>query len=106
RGLEQCRAILNDRDNLVFTARDRGRPCGFMILDRAGLASSPYVRSIAVSEEARSRGVGTRLMRFAEEHFRTRARHIFLCVSSFNVRARALYERLGYDLIGELPDHW
>lgn len=28
----------------------------------------------------------------------------FLCVSSFNPRARALYERLGYELIGELKD--
>jgi [ribosomal protein S18]-alanine N-acetyltransferase len=106
RTLEQCRAILNDRDNLVFTARDSGRPLGFMILDRSGLASSPYVRSIAVSAEARGRGVGTRLMQFAEEYFRPRARHIFLCVSSFNTRARALYERLGYDVIGELPDYW
>ena len=106
RGLEQCRAILNDRDSFVFTARDGGRPRGFMILDRSGLASSPYVRSIAVSEEARGRGVGTRLMDFAEEYFRPRARHIFLCVSSFNLRARALYERLGYEVVGELKDYW
>jgi ribosomal protein S18 acetylase RimI-like enzyme len=106
RTLEQCRAILHDRDNLVFTARDSGQPLGFIVLDATGLASSPYVRSIAVSAEARGRGVGTRLMEFAEEYFRPRARHIFLCVSSFNARARALYERLGYDVIGELPDYW
>jgi ribosomal-protein-alanine N-acetyltransferase len=105
RTLEQCRAILTG-DDLVFVARDAGRPLGFVILDPRGLASSPYVRSIAVAAEARGRGVGTHLMRFAEEHFRPRARHIFLCVSSFNARARALYERLGYDVIGELPDYW
>lgn len=29
---------------------------------------------------------------------------MFLCVSDFNPRARALYERLGYELVGELPD--
>jgi hypothetical protein len=29
---------------------------------------------------------------------------MFLCVSSFNVRARALYQRLGYALVGELTD--
>ena len=30
---------------------------------------------------------------------------MFLCVSSFNPRARALYERLGYELVRELTDY-
>jgi RimJ/RimL family protein N-acetyltransferase len=30
---------------------------------------------------------------------------MFLCVSSFNPRARALYERSGYRFVGELPDY-
>ena len=30
---------------------------------------------------------------------------MFLCVSSFNTRARALYERLGYQVVGELRDY-
>jgi len=32
------------------------------------------------------------------------ARDVFLCVSSFNSRAHALYNRLGYELVGELND--
>jgi ribosomal protein S18 acetylase RimI-like enzyme len=30
---------------------------------------------------------------------------VFLLVSSFNAGARALYERLGYEQAGELPDY-
>jgi RimJ/RimL family protein N-acetyltransferase len=30
---------------------------------------------------------------------------VFLCVSSFNERARALYEQLGYETVGELRDY-
>jgi predicted GNAT family acetyltransferase len=33
------------------------------------------------------------------------ARHIFLCVSSFNTEARRLYERRGYRQAGEFPDY-
>jgi ribosomal protein S18 acetylase RimI-like enzyme len=30
---------------------------------------------------------------------------VFLCVSSFNERAQKLYQRLGYERVGELPDY-
>ena len=53
----------------------------------------------------RGHGVGSRLMAYAETVCRQDgARDIFLCVSSFNPRASALYERLGYKLVGELTD--
>ena len=59
----------------------------------------------SLSEEARGRGVGTRLVEFAERRIFSETPNVFLCVSSFNPRARALYERLGYELIGELKDY-
>jgi ribosomal protein S18 acetylase RimI-like enzyme len=33
------------------------------------------------------------------------AKHMFLCVSSFNGRARRFYERRGYSQVGEFPDY-
>ena len=33
------------------------------------------------------------------------ARHLFLCVSSFNHRAYAFYERQGYSPVGVLEDY-
>lgn len=48
-------------------------------------------------------GIGSRLLSFAESTF-AGSRHVYLCVSSFNPRALALYERHGYVKVGDLPD--
>lgn len=104
RGLEQCRAVCRRPEYELFVAQAGGRPQGFVLLHPRGAMGSPYVASIAVAPEARGQGLGTRLLRFAEEHYRG-ARHIFLCVSSFNPQARKLYARLGYEVVGELKDY-
>lgn len=105
RGMEACRAACRNPEYELFVARAEGRLQGFILLHPRGAMSSPYVASIAVALEARGKNIGSRLMAFAEDHYRGRARHIFLCVSSFNPRARKLYERLGYQVIGELKDY-
>jgi ribosomal protein S18 acetylase RimI-like enzyme len=105
RGLDACRSRCNDPEYRLFVARQNGRPCGFVLIHPRGVAGSPYVASIAVAEEFRGRGLGTRMMDFAEDLFAGKSRYIFLCVSSFNARARALYERRGYSLVGELADY-
>ncbi len=104
RGLEACRAASLDPAYVVLVARLAGAPAGFIRLHPRGVAGSPYVASVAVAGAARGLGVGTALLRAAEGRYPS-ARYIFLCVSSFNVRARALYERYGYRLVGELPDY-
>ena len=60
--------------------------------------------SVAVTEAERGRGAGTALLDATEARY-PKARYVFLCVSSFNTRARALYEKHGYRLVGELPDY-
>jgi len=104
RDLAACRRAFHRPDSLVFIAMAGAEPCGFMILQRRGVADSPYVKSIAVAERYRGRGIGTRLMRFAEDFFRPESRRLFICASSFNPRARALYERLGYVYVADLKD--
>jgi len=104
RNYGECLARLRRPELEVLVARRDSRPLGFVILHATGLAGSPYVATIAVAAEARGAGTGTALLRYAENYYRE-ARHIFLCVSDFNVRARALYERLGYRVAGELPDY-
>jgi ribosomal protein S18 acetylase RimI-like enzyme len=44
-------------------------------------------------------------MDFAEDLFRGESPHMFLCVSSFNLRARVFYERRGYRAVGEFQDY-
>ena len=105
RALEACRALCGDPQYELFVAREDDQPLSFLLCHPHGAMSSPYIASIAVAEEARGHGLGTRMLAFAEEHYRLRARHLFLCVSSFNPRARRLYERLGYQAIAELTDY-
>ncbi len=101
----QCRRSFADPEYRVYVARIAGRPCGVLLLDPRGVAGSPYVKSIAVDPASRSRGIGAALMAFAERASAPRARHMFLCVSSFNTRARAFYRRLGYRQVGRFRNY-
>ncbi|HNY39027.1 MAG TPA: GNAT family N-acetyltransferase [Bryobacteraceae bacterium] len=88
----------------LFVARRGDVRLGFILMDRYGVAGSPYIASVACTAEARGRGIGSALLEFAERLYPD-ARHIFLCVSSFNAEARRLYERRGYTLTGTLKDY-
>jgi ribosomal protein S18 acetylase RimI-like enzyme len=103
RDLPGCLEALARPGTELFVAHDDDRPLGFVLVAPYGLAASPYLASIAVASDARGRGVGSELLRFTERHFADRG-HLFLLVSSFNDRARALYERHGYAPVGELKD--
>ena len=100
--VEKCLGILRWPGSTLFIART-SEPVGFALLHPRGFLGCPYIAAIAVVSSLRSRGIGTHLLAFAESHFAT-SRHVYLCVSSFNVSALRLYERHGYLRVGELPD--
>lgn len=99
-------AILRNPTREVYLAAVEGgnEIVGFLILDMRG-AFVGYIQSIGIREEWRGKGLGGRLIGFAEGRIFREAPNVFLCVSSFNGRARALYERLGYTVVGELHDY-
>jgi RimJ/RimL family protein N-acetyltransferase len=69
----------------------------------------PYVEALLVHPAYRSRSVGSQILKAAEVLAHRRgSRRIGLAVAVENVRARALYERLGYrDLdVGEFENAW
>jgi ribosomal-protein-alanine N-acetyltransferase len=105
RTMEQAQRILSDREvQETYVAVHDGAVVGFVILVVKG-AFVGYIRTVAVHAEWRSRGLGRRLIWFAEERIFRDSPNVFLCVSSFNPRARALYDRLGYETVGELRDY-
>ncbi len=62
---------------------------------------------LAVMPALQSCGLGTLLVRAAEQRIRDRGlRRAELAVEEDNPRARALYERLGYAAYGREPDAW
>ena len=95
--------MLTDPSREVYVAVLGGEVVGFTILRMEGIFVG-YIQTVGVLPGWRNRGIGTRLIDFAERRIFQRFPNVFLCVSSFNQEARKLYERLGYDEVGELRD--
>jgi ribosomal-protein-alanine N-acetyltransferase len=95
---------LTNPDREIYVAVDES-VLGFIILNTKMGPFTGYIQTICVAPDARGRGIGSQLVAFAEERIFRDGPNVFLCVSSFNPRARALYERLGYETIGEMPDY-
>jgi ribosomal protein S18 acetylase RimI-like enzyme len=104
RGFDDSLAILRDPSRETYLALRDAEVIGFVVLSMQG-AFVGYVQSVGVREDWRGRGLGSRLIAFAEERILRETPNVFICVSSFNSRARALYERLGYEAVGELRDY-
>ncbi len=99
-----CRRVLLDETRERYVAREGERLAGLLVLNLRG-AFVGYIQAVCAAPECRGRGVGTALVRFAEERIFRDHRNVFICVSDFNAGARRLYERLGYRLVGELADY-
>lgn len=104
RGYEDCLARCRHPEYDLLVARSGSQPCGFALFHPRGLAGSPYLAAISVDAQWRGRGIGISLIQAAERLY-PEARHLFLLVSSFNHGARRLYERLGFQKVGEIPDY-
>jgi ribosomal protein S18 acetylase RimI-like enzyme len=94
---------MRDETRERYVAHRDGVLAGFLILHMTGTFSG-YIQSVCLVPETRGHGLGTALIHFAEERIFRERPNVFLLVSSFNPDARRLYERLGYRVIGELPD--
>jgi ribosomal protein S18 acetylase RimI-like enzyme len=104
RDYDASRRILADAAKERYVAEDGGGLAGFLILNMKG-AFVGYIQTVCVAPDRRGRGIGSLLVAFAEQRVFRESPNVFLCVSSFNPRARRLYERLGYRTVGELPDY-
>ena len=103
-GYEGCRARMRDPAKEISGAWMDRALAGFLILDMRGPFAG-YIQTVCVAAALRDRGIGSALVRAAEERVLRDSPTVFLCVSTTNDRARALYERLGYVRVGELPDY-
>jgi len=97
-------AVVCNPDREVWVAVAGGRVMGFAVLAMRG-GFPGYVQSIGVDPAARSRGVGGALLARVEARVFEETPNVFLCVSSFNPRARAFYEAHGYQAVGTIPDY-
>lgn len=100
---EQAMQRLTDPTREIHVATMGGEINGVLILFLDG-ALKGYIQTLGVHPGWRGRGIGTRMMEFAEERIFHLSPNVFLCVSSFNFAVQKFYERLGYQRVGELTD--
>ena len=81
----------------------RNEVVGFTILTMLG-AFVGYLQSICVAPQWRGKGFGSKLMDYVEKRILSETPNVFICVSSFNGRVQKLYERRGYEVVGELKN--
>jgi ribosomal protein S18 acetylase RimI-like enzyme len=87
----------------VFVAEFGQKIAGVLILHLGG-SFDGYIQLIAVFPEFQNRGLGEKIMQFAEAEIFQRSKNVFLSVSAFNHRAQKFYGRLGYRRVGELEN--
>lgn len=96
--------MLSDPSREVYVAVAEGEVVGFTILHMKG-AFVGYIQTVGVKPGWRKRGIGSRLIEYAEDRILAETPNVFICASSFNSGAQRLYKRLGYQVIGELRDY-
>lgn len=95
---------LTDPLRETYVARDAHGLAGALVLCLVGPLTG-YIQTVLVAPDRRGQGIGAQLVAFAEERIFQSSPNVFLCVSSFNTGARRLYERLGFQFVGELTDY-
>ncbi|MCP4549896.1 MAG: GNAT family N-acetyltransferase [bacterium] len=101
RDFDSALEIMFDPEREVYVALQDDEIAGFAILAMQGPFRG-YLQSLAVAPSRRNRGIGHKLLTYIEERVFGETPNVFVCASSFNPGARRLYEKCGYELIGEL----
>ncbi|MER6094426.1 GNAT family N-acetyltransferase [Streptomyces sp. NPDC001728] len=100
------RAAAGEVDYLAVCA-PAGLPVAIGCVDYRVAVGAGTLSQLGVLPALQSCGLGTVLVRAAEDRVRSRGlRRAELGVEESNPRARALYERLGYVAYGREPDAW
>ena len=92
----------------VFVARNGDRIVGSTLLERSRNPNSPHraeIGKVIVHRSMRRQGLGRALMRAAEERARADGRWMLILDTVTASPAAALYESLGWQTVGTIPDY-
>jgi len=96
--------LFNNSSKERYIAYLKKQFVGFILLDMKGVFAG-YIQSIAVDPKLRNKGIGKKLLQFAEKRIFNELENTFICVSSFNHDVKKMYLKYGYEIIGELKDY-
>lgn len=95
-------------ERLLLVARDEDGIVGTVQVVLAAMPNQPHRADIAkmqVHRRARRRGVGASLLEAAEAEAALAGRTVLVLDTVTNTDAYRLYERMGYQRVGEIPDY-
>jgi ribosomal protein S18 acetylase RimI-like enzyme len=92
-------------ETYVAVAADNDQIVGVVALALQIPLIRGYILALAVAGDFRNRGIGTQLLRHAEQRIFRESPNVFMCVTSFNEGAHRLYKRLGFEQIGIIKDY-
>jgi len=85
-----------------FEVLAEGELAGIVIIQEPFL-HGPYLQLLAILPAFQGRRLGQCILEWMEEQaLAEEARQLWLCVSTFNTRARAFYERFGFEAVAVL----
>lgn len=99
RSYEYSLKKVHDPDGELYLAKANQDTLGCILIQMKGQLKG-FVRCIVVDESARSKGIGSKLLVFAEKRIFQDEKNVFMFVSSFNPKAKKLYLQLGYQEVG------
>jgi ribosomal protein S18 acetylase RimI-like enzyme len=100
---DQCSKAFEGSFREIFVLKNEKDIIGFVIMQRQGTFKG-YIQTLAIDQNYRGKGYGTKLLRFCEDRILSYSPNIFICVSSFNQGAIQLYTKFGFERIGLLKD--
>lgn len=101
RSLDSAMTTLLDPEKEAYVVLNGQKVSALIILEMRGPLAG-YIQTVCVRPDERGHGLGAALIGWAEQRIARDSPNVFLCVSSFNVAARRLYEWLGYQVVGNL----
>jgi ribosomal protein S18 acetylase RimI-like enzyme len=108
--LDDYHEVSQDDGHLCYTAEADGRAAGFVYFGPVAMTDHTWdLWWVAVDPATQGRGIGAKLMAFAENQMRERSgRLLTLDTSSTAIYepTRQFYLKIGYTLIATLPDYY
>lgn len=102
-GQSQCRKAFDGECKEIFSVWYQQHLAGFVILQMCGTFRG-YIQTLMVFPEFQGKGIVNEILEFCELHIHQVSPNVFMCVSAFNARARAVYQKYGFKEVGVLTD--
>lgn len=96
-----------ENEDIFVVLNDEKKCIGFILFEIDGtFGKYPYLHMIVIDKDFQGKGIGKALISYFENVIAASYDKVFLMVGDFNKRAKKLYKKLNYEVIGTFPDFY